>query len=151
MLGRGKQNFSRYENLRNKLRNQEIVIGAFLSEISLSEKEFNLLKFIVQNRNISLLRSYSDLVALFYLGKNRKFMEIGAGDLIIGSDTYLLETINFWSGIQIEPAKETFEKLEEFGTNLICINAVVVGDTDPKKCFLNLSTMRLTIKQKQFT
>ena len=150
VLGRGKKNTSRHNNLRDKLRNQEIIIEALLSEISNSKEEFKLFKFIVENKKISFSRNYSDLVALFYLGKNRKFLEIGAGDPIIGSDTYLLEQKNLWTGIQIEPDLETFEKLKELRTNSICINAAVIGDTDSKKYFLNPATMRLTTKYKNF-
>ena len=150
MLDRGKKNFSRHENLRDKLRNQEIIIEVLLSEISNSEEEFKLFKFIVENKEISFSRNYSDLVALFYLGENRKFLEIGAGEPIIGSDTYLLEQNNFWTGIQIEPDLEAFEKLQQFRRNSICINAAIVGDTDLKRYFLNSKTMRLTTKQRNF-
>jgi FkbM family methyltransferase len=150
MLDRGKKNSSRPKNLRDKLRNQEIIIEALISEISNSEEEFKLFKFIVENKKISFSRNYSDLVALFYLGKNRKFLEIGAGEPIIGSDTYLLEQKNFWTGIQIEPDLESFEKLKKLRTNSICINAAIVGDTDSKRYFLNPTTMRLSTKQKNF-
>ena len=150
MLDRGKENSSMPKNLRDKLRNQEIIIEALISEISNSEEEFKLFKFIVENKKISFSRNYSDLVALFYLGKNRKFLEIGAGEPIVGSDTYLLEQKNFWTGIQIEPDLESFEKLKKLRTNSICINAAIVGDTDSKRYFLNPATMRLTTKQKNF-
>lgn len=150
MLDRRKKNFSRHKNLRDKLRNQEIIVEVLLSEISNSEEEFKLFKFIVENKEISFSRNYSDLVALFYLGKNRKFLEIGAGEPIIGSDTYLLEQNNYWTGIQIEPDLEAFEKLKKLRRNSICINAAIVGDTDCKRYFLNSETMRLTTKQKNF-
>jgi hypothetical protein len=150
MLGRGEKNSSRHKNLRDKLRNQEIIIETLLSGISNNEEEFRLFKFIVENKEISFSRNYSDLVALFYLGKNRKYLEIGAGEPIIGSDTYLLEVKNSWTGIQIEPDLETFKKLKKLRTNSICINAAVVGDTDSKRYFLNPATMRLTTKKRNF-
>lgn len=150
MLGSGKGNTSKLKNLRDKLRNQEIIIEALISEISKSEEEYELFKFIVENKEISFSRNYSDLVALFYLGKNRKFLEIGAGDPIVGSDTYLLEQKYCWTGIQIEPDVKTFEKLRKLRTNSICINAAIVGDTDSKRYFLNPASMRLTTMQKNF-
>lgn len=135
MLDRAKKYLTKDKNLRDKLRNQEIIIEALLSEIGNSEEEFKLFKFIVKNKEILFSRSYSDLVALFYLGKNRKFLEIGAGEPIIGSDTYLLEQNNFWTGMQIELDLEVFEKLKKLRRNSICINAAIVGDTDSKRYF----------------
>ena len=150
MLDRTKKYFTRDENLRDKLRNQEKVIEMLLCSLSENEQEFKLFKFILENKEISYSRNYSDLVALFYLGKNRKFLEIGAGEPIIGSDTFLLEQKNFWTGLQLEPDLETFKKLKEIRTNSICINAAVVGDEDSNKYFLNPAPMRLTTK-KNFT
>jgi hypothetical protein len=78
MLGRVKKYFTRDKNLRDKLRNQEKIIETLIYEISKNEEQFNLFKFIVENKEISFSRNYSDLVALFYLGKSKTYLEIGA-------------------------------------------------------------------------
>jgi hypothetical protein len=62
----------------------------------------------------------------------------------------LLEQKNLWSGIQLEPDFETFNKLKKIRTNTICINAAVVGDTDSSRYFLNPASMQLTTKKKNF-
>jgi len=150
MLGRVKGRFLGSKSLRNKLRGQEKIIEALLSEICNSETEFKLFKFIVENKRASCSRNYSDLVALFYLGKNKNYLEIGAGEPIIGSDTYLLELEMQWTGIQIEPDLQTFKKLQMIRTNSVQINAAVVGDADESKYFLNPHTMALSKKKRNF-
>jgi FkbM family methyltransferase len=119
-------------------------------EISKSEDPYELFKFIVENKEISCSRNYSDLVALFYLGKNKSYLEIGAGEPIIGSDTFLLEQEMQWTGIQVEPDVQTFNKLQMARPNSIQINAAIVGDLDKSEYFLNPHTMRLSKKKKNF-
>ena len=151
MKNRIKNYFLKQDNLRDILRNQEIIIENLLSSFREKREEFDLFNYIVKNQKISNSRNYSDLVALFYLGNNRKFLEIGAGEPIIGSDTFLLEQKNLWSGIQLEPDFETFNKLKKYRSKSICINAAVVGDTDSNRYFLNPASMQLTTKKKNFT
>jgi len=150
MLGRVKHRFLGPKSLRDKLRGQEKIIETLLSEISNSETEFKLFKFIVKNKEASRSRNYSDLVALFYLGKNKSYLEIGAGEPIIGSDTFLLELEMQWTGIQIEPDLQTFKKLQMTRTNSVQLNAAVVGDADESRYFLNPHTMALSKKKKNF-
>lgn len=150
MLGRVKYRLLGPKSLRNKLRGQEKIIETLLSEISNSETEFKLFKFIVENKKASRSRNYSDLVALFYLGKNKSYLEISAGEPIIGSDTFLLEQEMQWTGIQIEPDVQTFNKLQIARPNSIQINAAIVGDSDKSEYFLNPHTMRLSKKMKNF-
>jgi len=150
MLDRVKHYFFRPKNLRDKLRNQEKIIETLIRDVSKSEKEFKLFKFIVENKEASCSRNYSDLVALFYLGKNKRYLEIGAGEPIIGSDTFLLEQEMHWTGIQVEPDLQTFKKLQMTRTNSTQLNAAVVGDADKSEYFLNPHTMRLSKRKKNF-
>jgi hypothetical protein len=89
-------------------------------------------------------------VALFYLGKNKRYLEIGAGEPIIGSDTFLLEQEMQWTGIQVEPDLQTFKKLQMTRTNSSQLNAAVVGDSDEANYFLNPHTMALSKRKKNF-
>ena len=91
---------------------------------------------LVENKEISCSRNYSDLVALFYLGNSQSYLEIGAGEPIIGSDTFLLEQEMQWTGIQVEPDVQTFNKLQIARPNSIQINAAMVGDADKSEYFL---------------
>lgn len=151
MLDRVRQYFTRDKNLRDKLRNQEKIIEMLICEISKSEEPFKLFKFIVENKEMSCSRNYSDLVALFYLGKNKTYLEIGAGEPIVGSDTFLLEQKMQWTGVQVEPDLQTFNKLQIARPKSIQINAAIVGDADKSEYFLNPHTMRLSKKKKDFT
>jgi FkbM family methyltransferase len=151
MLDRAKKYFIGDKNLRDKLRNQEKIIETLICEISASEERYKLFKFIVENREISCSRNYSDLVALFYLGKNKSYLEIGAGEPIVGSDTFLLEQKMQWTGVQVEPDLQTFNKLQMTRPNSIQVNAAIVSDADKSEYFLNPHTMRLSKKKKNFT
>jgi hypothetical protein len=150
MLNRAKKYFTKDKNLRDKLRGQEIIIETLMLEISESEDSYELFKFIIKNKEISCSRNYSDLVALFYLGKNKSYLEIGAGEPIIGSDTFLLEQEMQWTGIQVEPDLQTFKKLQMTRTNSSQLNAAVVGDSDEANYFLNPHTMALSKRKKNF-
>lgn len=151
MLDRMRKYFTKDKNLRDKLRNQEKIIESLIYEISTSEELFKLFKFIVENKEISCSRNYSDLVALFYLGKNKTYLEIGAGEPILGSDTFLLEQEMQWTGVQVEPDLQTFNKLQIARPKSIQINAAIVGDADKSEYFLNPYTMRLSKKMKNFS
>jgi len=150
MLGRAKKYFTKDKNLRDELRRQEIIIETLMLDISKNEDSYELFKFIVEHKEISCSRNYSDLVALFYLGNSQNYLEIGAGEPIIGSDTFLLEQEMLWTGVQVEPDVATFNKLRMARSNSIQINAAVVGDSDRSEYFLNPHTMRLSKKKKNF-
>lgn len=55
-----------------------------------------------------------------------------------------------WTGIQVEPDMQTFNKLQIARPNSIQINAALVGDVDKSEYFLNPHTMRLSRKKKNF-
>ena len=74
MKNRIKNYFLKQDNLRDILRNQEIIIENLLSSFREKREEFDLFNYIVKNQKISNSRNYSDLVALFYLGNNRKLV-----------------------------------------------------------------------------
>ena len=62
-------------------------------------------KFLISNFYSSYSQIYQDLVVLYYLEskKNGSFIEIGGGDGVIISNTYLLEKKYKWKGIICEP------------------------------------------------
>jgi FkbM family methyltransferase len=151
VLSKIKNKLSRINNLRDILRNQEIIINSLILDVSEKSEELYLFNFIVRNRRISSSRNYSDLVALFYLGEGKRYLEIGAGDPISGSDTYFLAKEKNWTGVQIEPDLAIFKRLELIRGDSLKINAAVIGDKDTKKYFLNPNTMQLSEKKKSFT
>jgi len=71
VLSKIKNKLSRINNLRDILRNQEIIINSLILDVSEKSEELYLFNFIVRNRSISSSRNYSDLVALFYLGEEK--------------------------------------------------------------------------------
>ena len=69
-------------------------------------------------------------VLKFYNNKeNGFFVEIGASDGIIISNTYLLETQYKWKGICCEPIPSSFEKLLKNRPNSICYDKAVYTDS----------------------
>jgi FkbM family methyltransferase len=65
-------------------------------------------------------------VVKFYNNKEGGFfIEIGASDGLILSNTYLLETKYKWKGICCEPIPENFEKLVKNRPNSICYSEAV--------------------------
>ena len=79
--------------------------------------------------------SYSQLgqdleVIKFYNNKeNGFFIEIGASDGIILSNTYLIETQYKWNGICCEPIPDNFKKLVKNRPNSICYDKAVYNNS----------------------
>jgi len=57
--------------------------------------------------------------------KNGVFMDIGAHDGVTINNTLYFETSNGWTGINVEPIKEVFDKLLQNRPNCININCAV--------------------------
>ena len=136
------------ENKRDFLRRQEIHVGGLISDLLLP-KEFGLFNFLVANQSKSFSRNLSDLVALYFLGSNKTFLELGAGDPVVGSDTYMLENSEGWTGVQVEPHPEQCNNLRSVRTKSIQVNAGIVADGERQNFYLNLKTMALEDKRKR--
>lgn len=54
--------------------------------------------------------------------RNGFYVEVGAGDGMAGSCTYVLEKELGWTGILVEPLLSSFQKLKEIRKNSKCIN-----------------------------
>jgi len=81
------------------------------------------------------MESYSQLnqdikVINFYNNKNYGyFVEIGANDGLLLSNTYLLEKNYNWKGICIEPLPDKFIELKNNRPNSICIDKAIYNET----------------------
>ena len=89
----------------------------------------------LKNENIKqMLPTYSqfgqDLKVLDFYDKkeNGYFVEIGSGDGVLESNTYLLEQKYSWSGICVEPVGYQFEKLK-LHRKCICVNKAVYDES----------------------
>jgi hypothetical protein len=69
----------------------------------------------------------NDLEVLQFYEAKRKgyFVDIGAGQGMLDSNTYLFERIYDWTGICVEPDNTTFEILRQNRPNSICSNKAV--------------------------
>lgn len=56
------------------------------------------------------------------------YIEAGANDGILQSNTLLLERSRNWSGLLVEPSTPAFEKLQTNRPNNILVNAALVDD-----------------------
>jgi FkbM family methyltransferase len=135
------------ENRRDFLRQQEIHVERLISDLLLP-KDFGLFNFLVANQTKSFSRNLSDLVALYFLGSNNTFLELGAGDPVVGSDTYMLENSEGWTGVQVEPHPEQCNNLRSVRTKSIQVNAGIVADGERQNFYLDLKTMSLADKRK---
>ena len=77
-------------------------------------KKNKFFKFILKNSLFSKSQVYQDLFVIFYskLKKNGIFIEIGGGDGITISNTYLLEKKYKWKGIICEPIKKSQKQIK---------------------------------------
>ncbi len=135
------------EDKRDFLRQQEIHIGHLISDLR-EPKDLELFNFLVANLNKSSSRNLSDLVALYFLGRNKTFLELGAGDPVVGSDTFMLENQEGWTGVQVEPHPEQCNNLRSVRTKSIQVNAGIVADEERQNFFLDLKTMSLVDRRR---
>jgi len=137
----------------NKLVNSE---KNYLISLSSIENYKNLIKnIIIDNEKVDLMLSNNiksqnlqDLVVLDLLGfkKNGIFIEAGACDGIVNSNTYLMEKSFSWDGLLIEPIKDYFQELKN-NRNVMCMNYALSSKIDNSVDFLitdskDLSTLK---------
>jgi len=79
------------------------------------------------NQDLKVLEFYNNK-------KNGFFIEIGAGDGILESNTYLLETQYEWKGICIEPVSYQFTELYK-NRKCKCINKALYSESNKKVIF----------------
>lgn len=89
----------------SSIRTRELAIRAGLP--------IDLVEYIVSNFHHSHSQLQQDLIALFLFGDNAGvFCEVGGGDGITYSNSYLLENLG-WKGLIVEPAKANLKKIAE--------------------------------------
>ena len=69
------------------------------------QKYLDFFDFIKEHKALSVAQNYQDLFVLYHLDKpyGQEFVEFGAADGQINSNTYLLETQYKWTGLLAEP------------------------------------------------
>lgn len=87
--------------------------------------------FILKNRKYSKSQIFQDLLVLYYT-KNKKsgfFIEIGAGNGIDLSNSYLLEKKFKWTGIICEPNTKLQKKIKKFRSAKLIKNPITKKNT----------------------
>jgi FkbM family methyltransferase len=72
-----------------------------------------------------------DKILLDFLPDQGLFLEAGANDGILQSNTFYLEKSKKWTGILIEPIPSLFKVLSKTRSGCICLNVALVGDNNP--------------------
>lgn len=108
--------FSNWISLQNELAGKE-----------LSTEEESFLKFCTVNLSKSKSQILQDLFVLWATENQNSgmYLEFGAADGILHSNTYLLENEYKWSGLLIEPHPKAFKKLNRNRKNSLLIEAAV--------------------------
>ena len=81
-------------------------------------------------KSVSQLNQDINVINFYNHKKNGYFIDIGAHNGILLSNTYLLEKYYNWSGICIEPIPQIFKLLQESRPNSICINKAVYSTSN---------------------
>ena len=91
----------------------------FLYLFSTEHREFY--KFLLKNMNSSKSQVFQDLFVLYFLKKksNGFFIEIGGGNGVDLSNTYLLEKKYSWNGIICEPNKKNQILIKKYRKNYL--------------------------------
>jgi hypothetical protein len=130
-----------------ELRAQERAIKSMFS-LSLEDSVFvEFLEFARHNFARSNSRHFTDLVAAFFLGTSKRFLEIGAARPEDSSDTNMLENFFHWTGVQIEPNPDFARQLKD-GRRSVVVNAALVGEArSDRSLYLNRDLGTLNAKR----
>ena len=106
-----------------RLKNDSVILESLLIWIQ-HEEDTQLLKFLSEHAKSSKAQHLQDLIALFHAAKRKSkhdgfFVEFGAADGVIGSNSLLLESTFGWNGILVEPAKIFQKDLKKNRTAII--------------------------------
>jgi len=127
----------------------------FLFLVTLIKRDF--IKFLLKNMKFSKSQVYQDLFIIYYskLKTNGKFIEIGGGNGIDLSNTYLHEKNYKWNGIICEPDSRSHKKIKnnreailekKAVSNLCKKNIIFYKNNDP----YSSSLKKIGTKSKQF-
>lgn len=130
-----------------ELRAQERAAGSALNLTLTNPVFMNFLEHARQYHACSRSRHLTDLVASYFLGSEKRFLEIGAAHPEDGSDTFLLETEFNWNGIQVEPNPKLAQQLIEARTSTVLNSALVGRARRGSNLFLNLDKGTLNSKR----
>ena len=127
----------------------------YINNLQQSENYKNLIKeLIINNQNLKFKKieiksqNLQDLIVLDLFGFKNKgiFIEAGACDGILNSNSYLLEKEFSWSGLLVEPLKDYFIELKK-NRKVNCENYALYSDDSENARFLmtdsnDLSTLK---------
>lgn len=130
-----------------ELRAQERAAGSALNLTLTNPVFMNFLEHARQYHTSSRSRYLTDLVASYFLGSKRRFLEIGAAHPKDNSDTFLLETEFNWTGIQVEPNPKLAQQLMEARTSTVLNSALVGRARQGSNLFLTLDKGTLNSKR----
>ena len=102
-------------------------------------KNDDFFKFIIKNIKNSYSQIFQDLLVLYLLKqkKNGSFIEIGVGNGIDLSNTYLLEKKYNWTGILCEPDIRNFKNIKEFRSSKLIESLIDKKCDDQVEFYLN--------------
>ena len=102
-------------------------------------KNENFFKFKIKNIKNSYSQIFQDLLVLYLLKqkKNGSFIEIGVGNGIDLSNTYLLEKKYNWTGILCEPDIRNFKNIKEFRSSKLIESLIDKKCDDQVEFYLN--------------
>lgn len=90
------------------------------------EEYLDFFSFVEKNKDCSYSQNYQDLFVLYSLNQKKglEFVEFGATDGVLGSNSYLLEKDYGWSGVVAEPNRQYHKLLMRNRKCAISKNAV---------------------------
>lgn len=117
---------------------KQSVMEDFFRELDRDEKLRAFIQEIIGSPALGSARLLSDRFAAFALGRGRRFLEIGAWEPLLASETAWLEKEMGWSGLLVEPNPEMAVALRENRTSEVLEAAVVSTDLAHQDFFLQV-------------
>lgn len=117
---------------------------SFFGQVRVDSSLRGFLTKICQYPEATSSRLAADMVANYFLGDNRTFMEIGAWEPFLYSETWWLEARRGWTGTLVEPNPEQAEKLRLNRSSTVCQKAVVGRGTFASSQFGHLDVSSKT-------
>lgn len=117
---------------------QRLIKEIFSFEDKEAHMRREFISFLISSTHIFSSASHGDAFAAMLLGRGKTFVDIGAWEPILNSETYALEKYFGWSGALIEPNPSLAEKLLEHRSSSVIQAALVPSHRAGDYVYLNI-------------
>ena len=128
-------------------------IKIIILNLLIFSKHIDFYRFLLQNFKISKSQVFQDLFVLFYLNKKKTgyFIEIGGGNGIDISNSYILEKNFNWTGIICEPNIYLQKNIKKYRSAKLITNPITEKSIKKVDFYMNKDPYQSSLNKSEMT